>query len=74
MIRALRIDRKPAKLALARLAGSVAPTNAVRLGPLDLVSIDAPSIPGPGWTRIRPLLTGICGSDLSLVEDRKSVV
>ena len=72
MIRALRIDRKPAKLALARLAGSVAPTNAVRLGPLDLVSIDAPALPGPGWTRIQPLLTGICGSDLSLVEGRAS--
>lgn len=72
MIRALRIDRKPAKLALARLAGSVAPINAVRLSPLDLVSIEAPALPGPGWTRVHPLLTGICGSDLSLVEGRAS--
>ncbi len=72
MIRALRIDRRPAKLALARLAGSFGPAGAVRLGPLELTSIDAPSLPGDGWQRIRPLLAGICGSDLSLVEGRAS--
>lgn len=72
MIRALRIDRKPAKLALARLTSSVAPTNSVRLGPLDLVTMEPPLLPGPGWTRLHPVLTGICGSDLSLVEGRAS--
>lgn len=72
MSRALRIDRKPAKLALARLTGSIAPTSAVRLGPLELVSMDPPVPPGPGWSRITPRLTGICGSDLSLVEGRAS--
>ena len=72
MIRALRIERKPAKLAVARLAGSLAPKSAARLGPLDLVSMDAPTLPAPGWSRIRPLLTGICGSDLALVEGRAS--
>ncbi|MGA1298974.1 MAG: zinc-dependent alcohol dehydrogenase [Ilumatobacteraceae bacterium] len=72
MIRALRIDRRPAKLALARLAGSFGPAGAVRLGPLELSSIDPPALPGTGWHRIRPLLSGICGSDLSLVEGRAS--
>lgn len=72
MIRALRIDRKPAKLAVARLASSIAPARAVRLGPLDMVSMEAPTLPGDGWTRIRPRLTGICGSDLALVEGRAS--
>lgn len=71
-MRALRIDRRPAKLALARLAGSFGPAGAVRLGPLELTSIDAPSLPGAGWQRIRPLLSGICGSDLALVEGRAS--
>lgn len=72
MIRALRIDRKPAKLAVARLASSIAPARAVRLGPLDMVSMEAPASPGDGWTRIHPRLTGICGSDLALVEGRAS--
>ena len=71
-MRALRIDRQPAKLALARLAGSFGPAGAVRLGPLELTSIDDPSLPGTGWQRVRPLLSGICGSDLSLVEGRAS--
>ena len=31
-----------------------------------------PELPGPGWTRVRPLLAGICGSDLSTVEGRSS--
>jgi threonine dehydrogenase-like Zn-dependent dehydrogenase len=59
-------------LALARLAGSFGPAGAVRLGPLELTSIDDPSLPGTGWQRVRPLLSGICGSDLSLVEGRAS--
>jgi threonine dehydrogenase-like Zn-dependent dehydrogenase len=71
-MRALRIDRRPAKLALARLAGSFGPAGAVRFGPLELTSIDDPSLPGTGWQRVRPLLSGICGSDLSLVEGRAS--
>ena len=71
-MKALRIDRRPAKLALARLAGSLGPTGAVRLGPLELTSIDPPALPGPGWTRITPLLSGLCGSDLALVEGRAS--
>jgi threonine dehydrogenase-like Zn-dependent dehydrogenase len=29
-------------------------------------------LPGPGWHRVRPRLTGICGSDLATVEGRSS--
>lgn len=31
-----------------------------------------PELPGDGWRRVRPLLTGICGSDLSTVEGHAS--
>ncbi len=37
-----------------------------------MVSMEAPASPGDGWTRIHPRLTGICGSDLALVEGRAS--
>jgi len=31
-------------------------------------------LPGPDWVRLRPLLSGICGSDLSLLTGRSSAV
>ena len=71
-MKALRVDRKPAKFALARLVSSVSPATAARVGPLQLVTDDPPKLPGPGWHRVRPLLTGICGSDLSTVEGHAS--
>ena len=72
-MKALRIDRKAAKFALARLVSPMSPAVAARFGPLELVKDDPPVLPGPGWHRVRPLLTGICGSDLSTVEGHASV-
>ncbi|MFA9432310.1 zinc-binding dehydrogenase [Egicoccus sp. AB-alg2] len=37
------------------------------LAPLRLVSTSAPSLHGEGWARVRPRLSGICGSDLSML-------
>jgi threonine dehydrogenase-like Zn-dependent dehydrogenase len=42
------------------------------LSPLRLVNRDAPPLPGAGWTRVAPLLSGICGSDLALLTGRAS--
>jgi threonine dehydrogenase-like Zn-dependent dehydrogenase len=53
----------------ARLAGAVAGS----VAPLRLV--DRPPAPPPegfGWVRLRPLLSGICGSDLSLLSGHSS--
>jgi L-iditol 2-dehydrogenase len=33
-----------------------------------------PTLPGPGWVRIRPLLAGICGSDTALLTGRASPI
>jgi threonine dehydrogenase-like Zn-dependent dehydrogenase len=72
-MRALRISRKPVKFAAARLLSGISSTGATRLGPLDFVSADAPALPAAdGWHRLQPRLTGICGSDLSLVEGHAS--
>jgi L-iditol 2-dehydrogenase len=41
---------------------------------LALSSYAVPSLPGPDWARIRPLLAGICGSDTSLLTGRASPI
>jgi threonine dehydrogenase-like Zn-dependent dehydrogenase len=42
------------------------------VGPLELVRVDPPELPGTGWHRVRTRLAGICGSDLSLIEGHAS--
>ncbi len=37
------------------------------LCPVSMCEIDAPSLPSGEWLRVKPILTGICGSDLSVV-------
>jgi threonine dehydrogenase-like Zn-dependent dehydrogenase len=54
------------------LAGRVAGVLAANLSPLRLLNRPDPRRPGPQWTRVRPLLSGICGSDLGLLTGRTS--
>lgn len=42
------------------------------LAPLRMVNRKDPELPGPGWARVRPLLSGICGSDLATISGRSS--
>jgi threonine dehydrogenase-like Zn-dependent dehydrogenase len=42
------------------------------LAPLRLVNRDEPSSPGEGWARVRPRLSGICGSDLATISGHAS--
>jgi threonine dehydrogenase-like Zn-dependent dehydrogenase len=48
----------------AQLAGQVAP--------LRLVNRREPRLPGEGWGRVRPRLSGICGSDLATLAGKSS--
>jgi threonine dehydrogenase-like Zn-dependent dehydrogenase len=61
--RAVSATRAGGKLAGA-LAGNVAP--------LRLVETADPVPPDESWTRVEPVLSGICGSDLSLLTGRSS--
>jgi threonine dehydrogenase-like Zn-dependent dehydrogenase len=72
-MKALQIRRSAGKFGLARVASSVAPATAARVGPLDYRTIDDPDRPGEGWHRVHTRLAGICGSDLSLVEGHASM-
>jgi threonine dehydrogenase-like Zn-dependent dehydrogenase len=37
-----------------------------------LINKRDPELPGPGWGRVRPLLSGICGSDLATISGKSS--
>lgn len=43
-----------------------------RFAPLQLEDLPEPSLPAPGWVRLRPLLSGICGSDLATLSSESS--
>jgi threonine dehydrogenase-like Zn-dependent dehydrogenase len=72
-MKALKITRSNTKFAVARLVSPISALGAAKFGPLSLVNESAPELPNAeGWHRITPRLTGICGSDLSLVEGHAS--
>jgi threonine dehydrogenase-like Zn-dependent dehydrogenase len=60
------------RYAAARVVAGVVPGLGARVGPLHLADLDEPVLPGPGWQRIRPRLSGICGSDLSTIDGKSS--
>ncbi len=43
-----------------------------RFSPLQLEEVPEPELPTPGWVRIKPLLSGICGSDLGTLSSENS--
>jgi threonine dehydrogenase-like Zn-dependent dehydrogenase len=63
-VKALRVERSLPRFAAARVSSHPAP--------LRLVDVDEPVPPAPGWQIVRPLLSGICGSDLATVTGRSS--
>jgi threonine dehydrogenase-like Zn-dependent dehydrogenase len=71
-VKALRFERSLPRYAAARVASSVAPGLGARVGPLSLADVDPPEMPGPDWVRVRPRLSGICGSDLSTIDGHSS--
>ena len=43
-----------------------------RYAPLQLEDVPEPPLPAPDWVRVRPLLSGICGSDLATLTSESS--
>jgi threonine dehydrogenase-like Zn-dependent dehydrogenase len=78
MILALEYQRSPARYFAARSVTSTALGSrltgmvAGNVAPLRLMNRPAPDLPGPGWTRVAPRLSGVCGSDLSLLAGQSS--
>jgi threonine dehydrogenase-like Zn-dependent dehydrogenase len=71
-MKALVFSRKPARYAAAMVAGALRPGRGARFGPLTLRDVDPPELPAAGWLRLRPRLTGICGSDLATIDGQSS--
>ena len=71
-MKALQFRRNLPRYAAARLAGGLTPGRGAAVGPLRLADLDQPEMPGPDWVRVRPRLSGICGSDLATVDGRSA--
>lgn len=72
-IQAVELFRSVPRYLTARAVGGHAPgLLSGPLAPLRLVNRKEPEPLGPGWARLRPLLSGICGSDLATISGRSS--
>ncbi|MEO8292385.1 MAG: zinc-binding dehydrogenase [Actinomycetota bacterium] len=73
MALALELFRSVPRYVAARTVGrSVPGLIAGPLAPLRLVSPQDPEPRGEGWARVKPLLSGICGSDLATISGTTS--
>jgi len=72
VVKALVFSRQPARYAAAMVAGALRPGRGARYGPLSLRDVDPPELPAGDWLRLRPRLSGICGSDLATIDGRSS--
>lgn len=72
-MRALVVERLAHRFAAARIAAAtVGSGGGIGIGPIRLLDVDAPALPGADWHRLRPRLAGICGSDLATVDGESS--
>lgn len=70
---ALEMYRSVTRYVAARAVGERLPgLLAGPVAPLRLVNRDEPALPAEGWTRVRPRLSGICGSDLATISGQVS--
>lgn len=68
MMLALELYRSLPRYAAARMVrGRIPGILTGPAAPLRLVNRDEPRVPRAGWVRVRPRLSGICGSDLGAV-------
>jgi threonine dehydrogenase-like Zn-dependent dehydrogenase len=74
MINALEVYRSLSRYVAARAVGDRFPgLLAGPLTPLRLVHRDPPQVRHDGWVRVRPRLSGICGSDLATLSGHASL-
>ncbi len=71
-MKALVLERNLPRFAASRVASLLGSGRGAGIGPLHLLDADAPERPGVDWHPLRPLLSGICGSDLATVDGRTS--
>jgi len=73
-VKALEVYRSlPRYLAARAASGRLPAAAATGLAPLRLADRGLPGLPGVDWVRVRPRLSGICGSDLATVGGTSSL-
>lgn len=71
--RAVEVYRSLPRYAAARVLSTALPrVSSTPAAPLRFVRKNGPALPGQRWGRVRPRLSGICGSDLSTVSGTSS--
>jgi len=71
---AVEVYRSLPRFAATRLLSTRLPAlSSTSAAPLRLTRTAGPRLPGPRWGRVRPRLSGICGSDLSTVNGTSSL-
>jgi threonine dehydrogenase-like Zn-dependent dehydrogenase len=71
-MKALVFERNLPRFAASRVASVFGSGRGAGIGPLQLLDVDPPDLPGDAWYRLRPVLSGICGSDLATLDGRSS--
>ena len=71
-MKALVFERNLPRFAASRVASVFGSGRGAGIGPLQLLDVDPPELPGEAWYRLRPVLSGICGSDLATLDGRSS--
>ena len=71
-MKSLVFERNLPRFAASRVASLLGSGRGAGIGPLQLLDSVTPTLPGEEWHYLRPLLSGICGSDLATVDGRSS--
>lgn len=70
---ALSFSRSIPRYAVVKAAGGRSSVATSAISPLALGDVPEPPRPAPGWLRVYPRLSGICGSDLSVIGGHASL-
>jgi threonine dehydrogenase-like Zn-dependent dehydrogenase len=70
---ALQYVRSIPRFAVVRASGGNPEVATSALSMLQLGDVPEPELPAPGWLRVKPSLSGICGSDLSAIGGHASL-
>ncbi len=73
-MRAVQFRKSVWRFIAVKLLGNWLPIATSPLGMVVLRDVEPPKLPSPHWVRIRPLLSGICGSDLAVITAENSLL